>query len=161
MQCGTIIPTASPTESPTTSTPTISPTQSPTLTGYTYPPTSSPTECHEQGLFECGDTVSGSVYDGCGNDILDDSEPDHMYVLNMSSPGVREFCTMFETIKVFRGDRTAPLTAATEVVPTTDESTGGCTNGFESYTFRLDAGLYNVVVVGGRKSKPLFFLCYR
>jgi hypothetical protein len=66
---------------------------------------------------------------------------------------------MFETIKVFRGDRTAPLTTATEVVPTTDESTGGCTNGFESYTFRLDAGLYNVVVVGGgRKSKPLFFL---
>jgi hypothetical protein len=81
-----------------------------------------------------------------------------MYVLNMSSPGVREFCSASETIKVFEGDRTAPLTAATEVAPTADESAGGCTNGFVTYTFRLDAGLYNVVVVG-RKSKPFGFNC--
>ena len=147
MQCGSLRPTESPTMAPTSSTPSVSPTISPTYTGYTYPPTSAPTECHEQGDLECGQTVTGDVNDGCGNNVVGNSNPDHTYVINVTYTGVREFCST-DVIKLFRGDRTVSLNATYEVSSTTTEGVDGCTSPLVSYKFRVEPGLHVVAVIG-------------
>ena len=145
MQCGSVQPTQSPTASPTTSSPTLSPTISPTFTGETYPPTSAPTECHEQGLITCGATVSGNVFDGCGNNVHGGSAPDHTYIIRVDGLEVREFCSQYQ-VNLFRGNRTTPLSSSNEVPATTTESVNGCASGLTSYSFVVTEGLYNVVL---------------
>ena len=91
--------------------------------------------------------MTGDLYDGCANNIFGSSTPDHTYMINVTYPSVREFCST-DGIKLFRGDRTATLNSTNEVALTTTEDVGGCTSPLVSYKFRVEAGLHVVVVIG-------------